>query len=83
MKPRSSVLQNERFDVAANFINFTRPQVERDIRLFSGRVGNTFLSVLPSALPKSRMSELPGYGKHAVSQSILAVFADKIACENA
>lgn len=46
------LLQNERFDVAANFINFTRPQVERDIRLFSGRVGQYIFISSASAYQK-------------------------------
>lgn len=34
-----AALAGQTFDVVANFINFTTPDIERDLRLFRGRVG--------------------------------------------
>ena len=33
----ASLLKDETFDVVSNFINFVPEQIERDIRLFSGK----------------------------------------------
>lgn len=75
------LLQNERFDVAANFINFTRPQVERDIRLFSGRVGQYIFISSASAYQKP-MSNYLVTESTPLANPYWQYSRDKIACEN-
>ena len=74
-------LEGEFFDVIANFINYTTDQVERDIRLFSGKTNQYIFISTASAYQKPR-------GHYMVTESTplanphWAYSRDKIACED-
>ena len=76
------VLAGRTFDVVADFIAFTPDHVRRDMDLFDGRTGQYLFVSSASAY-----QETPGgaahHRVHASGQSLLAVFRDKIACEEA
>jgi nucleoside-diphosphate-sugar epimerase len=48
----AALLADKTFDVAANFVSYTRPDVERDIRLFKGKVGQYIFISSASAYQK-------------------------------
>lgn len=75
-----AALGDERFDVVADFIAFTPEQVERDIRLFSGRTGQYFFISSASAYQKPPRSLWIDEGT-PLCNPYWQYSRDKIACE--
>jgi len=73
-------LDGEYFDVIANFINYTVDQVERDIRLFSGKTDQYIFISTASAYQKPRSHYLVTEST-PLSNPHWGYSRDKIACE--
>lgn len=78
----ASLLANERFDVAADFIAFTEADVRRDMRLFGGRVGQYIFVSSASAYQKP-LAALPITESTPLVNPYWQYSRDKIACEDA
>lgn len=74
------LLSKERFDVAVDFIAFSPEQVERDIRLFSGRTDQFIFISTASAYQKPPSSPILNEGT-PLSNPFWAYSRQKIACE--
>lgn len=75
-------LAGREFDVAADFIAYRPEDVERDIRLFSGRVGRYMFISSASAYQKPVLS-LPVTESTPLRNPYWQYARDKIACEDA
>ena len=78
----AAALAHERFDVAADFIAFTEADVQRDVRLFGGRVGQYIFISSASAYQKP-LAALPITESTPLANPYWQYSRDKIACEDA
>lgn len=78
----AEVLAHEHFDVAADFIAFTEADVQRDMRLFGGRVGQYIFISSASAYQKP-LAALPITESTPLVNPYWQYSRDKIACEDA
>lgn len=77
----ASLLAGERFDVAVDFIAFTEADVQRDMRLFDGRVGQYIFISSASAYQKP-LAALPITESTPLANPYWQYSRDKIACED-
>ena len=77
----AELLQGLSFDVVANFINYTPDQVQRDIRLFTGRTGQYIFISSTSAYQKP-FSHYKITESTPLANPYWQYARDKIACEN-
>ena len=78
----AEALAHEHFDVAADFIAFTEADVQRDMRLFGGRVGQYIFISSASAYQKP-LAALPITESTPLVNPYWQYSRDKIACEDA
>jgi len=77
----AKVLEGHNFDVVANFINYTPQQVERDIRLFTGRTGQ-YIFISSTAAYQKPFSHYKITESTPLANPFWQYARDKIACEN-
>ena len=76
----AAALEGERFDVAVDFIAFTEADVQRDLRLFAGRVEQYIFISSASAYQKP-LAALPITESTSLTNPYWQYSRDKIACE--
>ena len=77
----ASLIKNHTFDVVANFINYTPGQVERDIRLFTGRT-RQYVFISSTAAYQKPFSHYKITESTPLANPYWQYARDKIACEN-
>ena len=76
----SRLLDGERFDAVADFVAFTREQVERDIRLFEGRA-RQYLFISSASVYKKPSTQCKLTECTALANPFWQYARDKIECE--
>ena len=77
----ASLLKDETFDVVSNFINFVPEQIERDIRLFSGKT-RQYLFISSASAYQKPLSHYLITESTPLANPYWQYSRDKIACEN-
>lgn len=78
----AAALAGLRFDVAADFIAFTEADVQRDLRLLDGKVGQ-YLFISSASTYQKPMAALPITESTTLANPYWQYSRDKIACEEA
>ena len=78
----AAVLKHEHFDVAADFIAFTEADVQRDLRLLDGKVGQ-FIFISSASAYQKPLAARPITESTPLANPYWQYSRDKIACEDA
>jgi len=77
----AGLIKNHTFDAVANFINYTPDQIERDIRLFTGRTGQ-YIFISSTATYQKPFSHYKITESTPLANPFWQYAKDKIACES-
>ena len=73
-------MENEKFDVVANFINYTADEIERDIRLFAGKT-KLYIFISSASAYQKPLSHYLVTESTPLANPFWQYSCDKIACE--